>query len=116
PLDALEPEAPTWLGERAAWLRDLNRRLAEDRCAVGIASPTSSHDVEVSVGPLVSCRLTTAVVWSWSPIARVRYRIRPLSVACALAVIALAEVGDIAPAVLGSVGLVVVAVGEWLVL
>lgn len=67
--------SPTWSGDRVAWLLMLMRELDSRRCAVRSGNPTRGWDISVSVGPLVACRVTTAVVWNWTP--RVRLAFRP---------------------------------------
>ena len=47
-------------------------------------------DLAVSAGPLMRCRLTTAVAWSWTPLHRVAYRPRVPLLAAALGVAAAA--------------------------
>jgi glycosyltransferase involved in cell wall biosynthesis len=113
PLDALAPGGADWQGERAAWLGDLGRRLAEQRCTVATAGPTSRHDLRVSVGPLLACQLTTAVLWSWTPASRVSFRLTPLSVVFLVAMGALAIGGTVTEAVLCTGAFGLLAAGEW---
>jgi hypothetical protein len=49
------------------WLLELARELARGWGAVRLSSPSDSWDLSVSVGPLMSYRITTAVVWNWQP-------------------------------------------------
>ena len=49
------------------WLLELARELARGWGAVRLSSPSDSWDLLVSVGPLMSYRITTAVVWNWQP-------------------------------------------------
>ncbi len=50
--------------------------LEARRCAVRIVEPNDRWDIEVSVGLLVAARISTAVLWRWTPVARVGYRLR----------------------------------------
>jgi glycosyltransferase involved in cell wall biosynthesis len=95
--------ADGWTGNRGEWLRRLFRELAAQRCTVRCGQPSDAWDLAVSVGPLVSCRITTAVAWSWTPLRRVRLRLRAAAVVAVALTVALAAA---APAV----GLVVLAV------
>jgi glycosyltransferase involved in cell wall biosynthesis len=70
PLPALERNTHPWTADRVRWLLDLKRELARRSCAVRLSSPSDSLDLSVSVGPLMSCRITTAVVWNWQPMWR----------------------------------------------
>ena len=54
------------------WLPDLQRELARGWGAVRLSSPSDSWDLSLSVGPLMSYRITTAVVWHWQPMWRGR--------------------------------------------
>jgi glycosyltransferase involved in cell wall biosynthesis len=78
----------SWRGDRAEWLSNLQGELAIAGCRVTPGGPHDTWDVRVAVGPLLSCRLTTAVAWNWLPLARARSR--PSAPALVLAVPALA--------------------------
>jgi glycosyltransferase involved in cell wall biosynthesis len=67
PLQPLQRSTHPWTGDRAMWLRDLERELARGWGAVRRSSPSDSWDLSLSVGPLMSYRITTAVVWHWQP-------------------------------------------------
>jgi hypothetical protein len=83
------PERP-WTGSREEWLLALHRDLSASWCAVRMGSPNSSWDIEVRVGPVLRCRLRTAVRWEWDPVARWTWAVsRPAAAALALAVLAL---------------------------
>jgi glycosyltransferase involved in cell wall biosynthesis len=71
--------APPWNGDRAAWLFHLRRDLAAQRCTVHLGLPNDRWDIQVSVGPLLSCRITTALAWRWDPVQRVSLRARVLA-------------------------------------
>jgi hypothetical protein len=51
---------------------DPERELARGWGAVRLSSPGDSWDLSVSVGPVMSYRITTAVVWNWQPMWRGR--------------------------------------------
>jgi O-antigen biosynthesis protein len=72
PLQPLQRSTHPWTGDRAMWLLDLERELARGWGAVRLSSPSDSWDLSVSVGPLMSYRITTAVVWNWQPMWRGR--------------------------------------------
>jgi O-antigen biosynthesis protein len=83
------PERP-WTGNREEWLLAIYRYLSAHWCAVRRGSPHSSWDIEVRVGPVLRCRLHTAVRWEWDPVARRTWALRrPAAAALALAVLAL---------------------------
>jgi hypothetical protein len=67
PLQPLQRSTHPWTGDRAMWLLELERELARGRGAVRLSSPSDSWDLSVSVGPLMSYRITTAVVRHWQP-------------------------------------------------
>jgi hypothetical protein len=46
---------------------DLERELVRGWGAVRLSSPSDCWDLSVSVGPVMSYRITTAVVWNWQP-------------------------------------------------
>lgn len=68
-----------WAGDRDRWLTELQRGLLGPHSTVRIGEPSQNWDLE-AVGFLAIGRVTTAVAWRWSPMARVdlRPRIRTL--------------------------------------
>jgi hypothetical protein len=60
-------EAREWSGDRGEWLRELMRDLSSRRCKIRSADVHDDYDFAVSIGPLVSCRIRTAVAWNWLP-------------------------------------------------
>jgi O-antigen biosynthesis protein len=86
------PEAPArWMGDREGWLFLLARELRARRCTVRAGKEHDDWDLAAAVGPLLRCRITTAVVWHWVPMQRLALRPRaPLAVAIAAAVAATA--------------------------
>jgi glycosyltransferase involved in cell wall biosynthesis len=76
----LAPPCPTpdppWNGERASWLRQLQRTLGEGWLSVRPGGPQDRWDLSVSAGLCVVCRISTAVVWQWQPVWRARLRPR----------------------------------------
>jgi hypothetical protein len=76
-----EPAAG-WTGDRTEWLRKLQRQLSLGRCRVRPGGPHDAYDLVVSIGPLVTCRLRTAIAWSWLP--RQRTDFRPTRIALAV--------------------------------
>jgi glycosyltransferase involved in cell wall biosynthesis len=100
-----EHSPPSWSGDRASWLFELERELIGRRCSVHSGGSDADWDLRASVGPLVHCQITTAVAWRWRPIQRCSYRPR-LWVVPAVAVPALLIA---AGHPLGVIGLVLVA-------
>jgi glycosyltransferase involved in cell wall biosynthesis len=86
------PEAPPrWTGDRQGWLFLLARELRARRCTVRAGNEHDDWDLAAAVGPLLSCRVTTAVAWHWVPMQRLALRPRAgLAVAIAAAVAATA--------------------------
>jgi glycosyltransferase involved in cell wall biosynthesis len=86
-----EHSPPSWTGDRAAWLFEMERELTRRRCGVRRGSSDADWDLLASVGPLVQCRITTAVAWRWRPFHRSAFRPRLGAVpAAALPVLLLA--------------------------
>ena len=71
---------PVWTGDRAAWVRSLERELRAGGCAVRVGGEHDHWDLEVSVGPLLRGRITTGVAWSWVLHLRTRQRLTPIAV------------------------------------
>jgi GT2 family glycosyltransferase len=89
---AARPADPRWSGDRAAWLDALGRALRERGVTVRYGVAHDAWDLAASVGPLVSCRVTTAVAWRWTPLQRLELRARPLAYAFAVAVVVLGAI------------------------
>ncbi|RYU15101.1 glycosyltransferase [Nocardioides iriomotensis] len=70
PLPAREIEPGPWTGSREQWLHALRRDLSSRWCAVRVGAPDQRWDLAVAVGPLLRCRLHTAVRWDWDPVVR----------------------------------------------
>jgi glycosyltransferase involved in cell wall biosynthesis len=109
---ALEPASPgtqAWAGDRLGWLRSLERELTGRGCSVTVGRATDPWDIEAGVGPLMRVRLATAVLWGWTPVARLRLHPRPYRLlACVSVTAALATLN-----VMASVGLAI-AGATWL--
>jgi hypothetical protein len=73
-----EQSAPDWTGQKGHWIGGLRIELERRRCSVRLGSPQDDWDLQASVGPLVSCRVKSAVLWSWLPAYRIRLRPRSL--------------------------------------
>lgn len=67
--------SPAWTGRRMDWLAALARHLTAGGAVVHTGGPGVPWDLEVSVGPLLRARVTTAVAWGWEP--RHRTALRP---------------------------------------
>jgi glycosyltransferase involved in cell wall biosynthesis len=65
-----------WNGDRSSWLRSLSGALTARRASVSIGGPNDAWDLEVTIGPLVAYRLTTAVLWGWTPVVKRRIHAR----------------------------------------
>lgn len=96
-LPAREGPPRPWTGRREDWLRALHQDLSAHCCAVRRGSPNGSWDMEVAVGPVLRCRLNTAVLWEWDPITRRRWALSRLGavglLAAAVAVVAAVRQG-----------------------
>ena len=77
------PPSPAWRGDRLQWLLELRRQLVARRCTIRWGTATDAWDFQASVGPFVSYKVTTAVVWSWVPQHSVRLNIRSTFLATA---------------------------------
>jgi hypothetical protein len=86
------PEAPPrWTGDREGWLFLLAREFRARRCTVRAGDEHDEWDLAAAVGPLLHCRVTTAVAWHWVPMQRLALRPRVrLGIAVAAAVAATA--------------------------
>jgi hypothetical protein len=105
----------SWTGNRAAWLDELARAIAARGCTVRRGGPHDWWDISVSIGPLVSYKVTTAVAWGWSPVKRSVIRARAPAIAAATAAVVLSPIAPLAGmAVIGAA--VVAAATEIVVL
>jgi O-antigen biosynthesis protein len=100
----------SWLGDRADWLTRLQNELVRRRCRVRSGRADADYDLVVSVGSFVSCRVTTAVVWGWTPLHRAVYGLRTggWAALAAVAVLTIAAPGWAAGALALLTGWVVV--------
>lgn len=73
------PPPRGWVGDREAWLLELERVLASSGCRVTKGTPTDHFDLSIRLGPFIEGRLTTAVAWRWAPHHRLTLRPRPLA-------------------------------------
>jgi glycosyltransferase involved in cell wall biosynthesis len=87
PLASRDRPPTEWDGDRISWLLDLEHELARGGRTVRPGRPSDHWDLTVTSGPLVTCRVTTAVLWGWEP--RWQVLLRPRR----SAVVALATVG-----------------------
>jgi glycosyltransferase involved in cell wall biosynthesis len=76
PEDA--PVEYRWLGDRVSWINDLEKDLSHHGCWVHLGGVHDRWDLAAWRHSLVSWRVTTAVLWKWTPVARMRPRLRPL--------------------------------------
>jgi glycosyltransferase involved in cell wall biosynthesis len=79
PVRSPAPDHPTWTGDRWSWLHAIEQYLRARGCGVRTGGPSEGWDLQVTVGPFLSARVTTAVMWQWEPRFAVAYRIRPYS-------------------------------------
>jgi len=93
------------------WLRDLSRDLLGRRCTVAKSTEHDRWDFEVRVGPLIGCRIRTAVRWSWLPDSRLSWRPARTS-AWAVAIVGASAVAAPEIGMWLAVVLAVAAVGE----
>lgn len=91
------PTTSCWRGDRVRWLHDLERHLAEAGHRVRFGDVHSAWDLEVNRWSPVTWRLTTAVLWGWTPVTRVRpgVRLKALLVSAAGLVPAAAWMGGV---------------------
>jgi glycosyltransferase involved in cell wall biosynthesis len=111
PLSQKEEHRHEWIGDREVWLRDLSRDLLRRRCTVAMSTEHDRWDFEVRVGPLIGCRIRTAVRWSWLPDARRSWRPARTS-AWAVAIVGASAVAAPVIGMWLAVVLAVAAVGE----
>jgi hypothetical protein len=86
PLQPRDLQEQPWKGSREDWLTALHRDLSAHWCAVRTGSPHASWDLELGVGPMLRCRLHTAVLWHWNPITRTTWAVSRTGVALLAAV------------------------------
>ncbi len=94
------------LADRGAWVEQLRRDLARRRCLVRGGDSFARWDLEVRAGPLLACRVTTAVSWGEAHRWRVRFRLRWPA---AFAVAASAGLGLVWPRIGGAVAAIAAA-------
>jgi glycosyltransferase involved in cell wall biosynthesis len=70
PLPGRPAPGSSWSGSREDWLTHLHTELSSSWCAVRAGSAHDVWDLELRVGPVLRCRLHTAVRWQWDPVAR----------------------------------------------
>jgi len=92
PLPPRPVEERSWGGDRATWLRALHRELSARWCGVRAGSTHETWDLQVQVGPVLRCRLRTAVRWQWDPVVRRSWAMSQLAAVALLAGAALLAV------------------------
>ena len=65
-----------WSGDRLQWLGDLEIDLADMGYRVRVGGEHAAWDLEVWRMSIVSWRVTTAVLWGWTPVAKLRPGLR----------------------------------------
>lgn len=104
PLPPRDLQQQPWKGSREDWLAALHRDLSAHWCAVRTGPPHASWDLELGVGPMLRCRLHTAVLWHWNPITRTTWAVSRtgvvLSAAVGLALVVVPPAGRVAALVL----------------
>jgi glycosyltransferase involved in cell wall biosynthesis len=65
-----------WSGDREALNQVLITELGARGFSVRPADPYDRWDITATRGLFVTCRITTAVLWRWTPVHRLRLRIR----------------------------------------
>lgn len=89
PLPPRPVPEKSWTGNREDWLQGLLRDLSSRWCAVRQGPPYGSWDLQVAVGPVLRCRLHTAVRWEWDPVTRRTWALsRPAAVVLVVAAVA----------------------------
>ena len=103
PLPAREAPDPAWTGRREDWLRALQGELSSRWCAVRPGLAHDTWDLQVTAGPLLRCRLRTAVRWEWDPVVRRSWSVSGVGLALlTLAVVLVVVRSEAAAAVLGA--------------
>jgi uncharacterized membrane protein YhhN len=115
PLSEREQRRYEWTGDRYMWLRDLSHDLLRRRCTVAMSTGHDRWDLDVRVGPLIGCRIRTAVRWSWLPETRRSWRPTRAS-AVAAAIVAGSAVAEREIGVWLALVLALAAAGEALLL
>ncbi len=87
PVPSAPDAPPAWTGERLIWLETFERQCAILGAMVRPGRPFDAWDLEISVGPLLTCRFSAAIVWQWARLHSCRLRPRR-AVMAALAVTA----------------------------
>ena len=94
PSEMPGPAIPApWIGERRSWLDALPRELAGEGCRARPGGRHSAWDLEATIGLFARCRVTTAVLWRWTPVFKLQLRPRrwlAVPVAAGLALLAVA--------------------------
>lgn len=104
------PAVPAWVGDRLRWIDDFRVALERSGCSVRPGPPGASWDLAVRRGPVVSARLTTAVVWQWEPRLRVSYWLRWFALASLVTGTSVGAIGhDWGWAMAGMTGIWIVA-------
>ena len=65
-----------WTGDRVDWVRNITRVLKSSQCGTRLSGPNASWDVETWKLGLVCQRITTAILWGWTPVVRRDLRLR----------------------------------------
>jgi hypothetical protein len=103
---ASRPRAqPAWTGERLVWLAIFERQCAGLGCSVRPGRPFDPWDLEISIGPLLRCRFSAAIVWKWSRVHHCRVRPRPLAL---VALVATVLIGSFGPSIVLAIPLGIV--------
>ena len=80
PVPSPPSARPAWTGERLVWLKSFERQCADLGCSVRPGRPNEAWDLEISIGPLLRCRFSAAIVWQWTRLHNCRLRARPAAV------------------------------------
>ena len=110
PLPARAAVDQPWTGRREDWLRALQRDLSSRWCAVRTGPPGDTWDLQVGAGPLLRCRLRTAVRWEWDPVVRRSWTVSGVGVSALAATVVLLLVAPGVGAVVAGALLVTAAV------
>jgi glycosyltransferase involved in cell wall biosynthesis len=89
PVRTEPPAQPEWTGDRWCWLHAIEEYLRARGCGVRSGGPSERWDLQVTIGPFLSARVTTAVMWQCEPRFAVAYRVRPSGCAIGAAAAAL---------------------------
>lgn len=80
PKPPMGAPASGWDGERSSWLDRLQGDLNTRFCRVRAGNEYQGWDLEVTIASLTRCVIRTALLWVWTPVYRVSFRLGPAAI------------------------------------